>query len=70
MSDAPPPSSVDDLRISDARWRAVIDAAVDGIIVIDARGRIEAFNRAAEQMFGYREADVKSKLRIGRPEGR
>ena len=58
MSDAPPRSSVDDLRISDARWRAVIDAAVDGIIVIDARGRIEAFNRAAEQMFGYREADV------------
>ena len=58
MSDAPPPSSVDELRIADARWRAVIDAAVDGIIVIDARGRIEAFNRAAEQMFGYREVEV------------
>ena len=58
MSDAPEPHSVDALRISDARWRAVIDAAVDGIIVIDARGRIEAFNRAAEQMFGYREADI------------
>ena len=51
-------SSVDALRVSDARWRAVIDAAVDGIIVIDARGRIEAFNHAAEQMFGYTEADV------------
>jgi len=45
-------------RLADARWRAVIDATVDGIIVIDARGRIEAFNRAAEQMFEYAEADV------------
>ena len=51
-------ASVDALRISDARWRAVIDAAVDGIIVIDSRGRIEAFNHAAEQMFGYTEAEV------------
>jgi two-component system sensor kinase FixL len=51
-------ASVDALRISDARWRAVIDAAVDGIIVIDARGRIEAFNHAAEQMFGYREREL------------
>jgi PAS domain S-box-containing protein len=46
------------LRVADARWRAVIDAAVDGIIVIDSAGRIEAFNAAAERMFGYREADV------------
>jgi len=59
MSDTEPGRpSVDALRISDARWRAVVDAAVDGIIVIDARGRIEAFNHAAENMFGYAEADV------------
>ena len=51
-------ASVDALRISDARWRAVVDAAVDGIIVIDSRGRIEAFNHAAEHMFGYTEAQV------------
>ena len=51
-------ASVEALRISAARWRAVVDAAVDGIIVIDSRGRIEAFNRAAEQMFGYQEAEV------------
>lgn len=49
------------LRLSDARWRAVIDSAVDGIIVIDQRGTIEAFNHAAERMFGYAESDVVGK---------
>jgi two-component system, LuxR family, sensor kinase FixL len=41
-----------------SRWQAVIESAVDGIIVIDSRGAIEAFNPAAERLFGYREADV------------
>jgi len=48
----------DTLRIADARWRAIVNAAVDGMIVIDSRGRIEAFNAAAERMFGYTEAKV------------
>lgn len=30
------------LRASEARWRAIVESAVDGIIVIDADGRIEA----------------------------
>ena len=46
------------LRASEARWRAIIDSAVDGIIVIDAQGRVEAFNPAAERLFGYAEAEV------------
>jgi len=46
------------LRASEARWRAVVESAVDGIVVIDARGRVEAFNPAAERLFGYREADI------------
>lgn len=45
-------------RIAEARWRAVIDAAVDGIIVIDSKGRIEVFNAAAQRMFGYTEAEA------------
>ena len=40
------------LRTSEARWRSVIESAVDGIVVIDARGCIEAFNPAAERLFG------------------
>jgi len=46
------------LRSSESRWRAVIESAVDGIVVIDAAGRIEAFNPAAERLFGYSEAEV------------
>ena len=46
------------LRESEERWRAVIDSAIDGIIVIDARGCIEAFNPAAVRLFGYAEAEV------------
>jgi two-component system sensor kinase FixL len=48
----------DQLRSSEARWRAIIDSAVDGIVVIDRFGRIEAFNPAAERLFGYTEAEL------------
>jgi two-component system, LuxR family, sensor kinase FixL len=46
------------LRTSELRWRSIIESAVDGIVVIDENGRIEAFNPGAERLFGYREADV------------
>ena len=48
----------DQLRASEARWRAIVESAVDGIIVIDSHGRIEAFNPAAERLFGYTESQV------------
>jgi len=44
--------------LAEARWRAIVDSAVDAIIVIEAHGNIEAFNPAAERMFGYAEAEV------------
>jgi two-component system sensor kinase FixL len=41
-----------------AEFDALLDAAVDAIVVIDERGRILRFNKAAETMFGYPAADV------------
>src|SRR5207244_6733505 len=46
------------LRGSEARWRAIVESAVDGVVVIDARGQVEAFNRAAERLFGYAAHEV------------
>ena len=46
------------LAESEERLRSIVEAAVDGIIVIDARGSIEAFNPAAERLFGYTVPEV------------
>ena len=57
--DSVAPTSNDTARtLAEARWRAIIDSAVDGIIVINARGAIESFNPAAERLFGYVEREV------------
>jgi two-component system sensor kinase FixL len=37
----------------EARIKAIVDTAVDGIIVIDSNARIMNFNLAAEKIFGY-----------------
>lgn len=41
--------------------QALLDAAVDAIIVIDDRGAISTFNAAAERLFGYAAAEVLGK---------
>ncbi len=46
------------LRRSEARWRAIVESAVDGIVVINRHGRIESFNPAAARMFGYAAGEV------------
>ena len=46
------------VRIREAYLRTILDTAVDAIIVIDTKGIIEIFNRAAVRIFGYESADV------------
>src|SRR5260370_1292367 len=41
------------LRESAGRMRALIETAVDGAILIDARGVVLMFNPAGEKLFGY-----------------
>ncbi|MES1199119.1 MAG: PAS domain S-box protein [Pseudomonadota bacterium] len=38
--------------------RAVVDTAVDGVIVIDANGTVSMFNPACERLFGYKAAEA------------
>jgi diguanylate cyclase (GGDEF)-like protein/PAS domain S-box-containing protein len=45
-----------------ARHRAVLESALDGVIAMDARGRVIEFNPAAQQIFGFTEQEV-----VGRP---
>lgn len=47
-----------ELSDSLARLRAVIDTAVDGVILIDASGTVRTFNKACEALFGYAADDV------------
>jgi PAS domain S-box-containing protein len=46
------------VRDSEARFRAIFETAVDGIITIDEWGIITSFNPAASRMFGYAPAQV------------
>ena len=47
-----------DLQNGVARLSAVVNTAVDSIVVIDAGGLIESVNPATERMFGYRSAEM------------
>ncbi len=49
------PAAPDELA---ARYRSIIEATVDGVIIIDEHGTIETFNRAAERIFGYTAEEV------------
>jgi len=46
------------LQHNEARWRSLIQAAVDAIITTDSRGKIAMWNRGAELVFGYSADEV------------
>ncbi len=46
----------------EARLRGVFDTAVEGILLLDAQGNVEAINASAERIFGVAAAEV-----VGRP---
>jgi PAS domain S-box-containing protein len=53
MCAAPSPITSEALLESEGLLRAVVEAAVDGIITLDERGLIRTVNPAAERLFGF-----------------
>jgi PAS domain S-box-containing protein len=54
--------SVDALRRSEAKARAILENASEGIVVVDANGRIVSVNAKTEQMFRYDRAALVGQL--------
>ena len=48
----------DRLRLSEAKFSAIVAIAGDAIILVDEAQRITLFNRAAEQLYGYGASEV------------
>lgn len=58
-----PSESPDRKRDLSSEWlRALVESALDGVITMDDKGRIIAFNPAAEKIFGYRRDQVIGRL--------
>lgn len=53
------------LAESELKFRSVIETAQDGIVTVDARGKVVAVNHGAEELFGYRREEI-----IGKSVGR
>ncbi len=43
---------------TEARTRTIVETAVDGIITIDSKGIVRAFNSAAETIFGWQASEI------------
>jgi PAS domain S-box-containing protein len=48
-------------QLKEARLRAVVETAVDGVILIDDHGQVLMFNPACERLFGYSSDEVQGK---------
>lgn len=58
MTESTAKAGVGPASVAELELRAVLDAAVDAVVIIDAEGRIETFSRAAEKLFGYAAGEV------------
>ena len=47
-----------ELRTSEARSRAILNTALDAVLLMDSAGRIVAWNPAAERIFGWSAAEI------------
>jgi PAS domain S-box-containing protein len=62
-------SEIDASRLNDATFRALLEAAPDGILLVDAHGAIVLANAQVEQLFGYtRDELVGQRVEILLPE--
>ncbi len=50
--------TTDELKKRTAQYQAIFETVPNGIITINAKGLIQSFNAAAEQMFGYSPKEV------------
>jgi diguanylate cyclase (GGDEF)-like protein/PAS domain S-box-containing protein len=48
-------------RNNEARIRAIVESAIDGLITVDRRGCITSFNGSAQDMFGYQEGEIQGR---------
>ncbi len=46
------------IEVDAADFRALLDAAVDGIVAIDHEGNVVEFNPAAQRLCGYRAEEI------------
>lgn len=50
-----------ELATVNSRFTAVVESAYDGVVTVDQRENIKLFNKAAQEMFGYRPDDILGK---------
>jgi two-component system sensor kinase FixL len=50
-----------DILASEAHLRSILDTVPDAMIVIDTKGIVQSFSRAAQRLFGYREDEIVSR---------
>jgi len=54
-------ATMDMLAESGAKLKAIVDSAIDGIIIADVQGKIEQVNSAVGKMFGYDPAELEGR---------